>query len=53
LAGNIDYTSVAKNLDGLLNKELERLDDDFLPGPAYLEKWGHQVDSSGTVPYVN
>ena len=53
LTGNSAFESIAKNLDGLLNKELDRLGDDFLPGPAYLEKWGHTVDSTGTVPYVN
>ena len=51
LAGNPDFESIAKNLDELLIKELNRLDDEFLPGASYLEKWGHKVDSTGTVPY--
>lgn len=51
LAGNLAFESIAKNLDELLIKELNRLDDEFLPGASYIEKWGHKVDSTGTVPY--
>lgn len=53
LVGNPSFKSVAENLEELLDKELDRLDDDFLPGASYLETWGHKVDSTGTVPYVN
>lgn len=51
LTGNPAFESIAKNLDELLIKELNRLDDEFLSGASYLEKWGHKVDSTGTVPY--
>ncbi|WP_159023111.1 sulfatase/phosphatase domain-containing protein [Formosa sp. L2A11] len=51
LAGNAAYESIAGNLEELLNKELNRLEDDFLPGPSYIEKWGYIVDPTGTVPY--
>ena len=27
--------------------------DQFLPGSAYLKKWGYEVDETGTVPYQN
>ncbi|MEZ4777062.1 MAG: sulfatase [Bacteroidia bacterium] len=53
LAGNPAYQSIAENLAGLLTQELNRLNDEFLPGPSYLEKWGYAVDSTGTVPYRN
>lgn len=53
LAGNPAFKSIAENLEDLLAKELNRLDDEFLPGPTYIEKWAHKVDASGTVPYVN
>lgn len=53
LTGNPRYDSIAENLEELLYKELDRLDDEFLPGPSYLEKWGYVVDSRGTVPYTN
>jgi len=45
------YKSVAKNLKKLLDKELYRLDDEFLSGADYVKKWGYPVDSTGTVPY--
>lgn len=53
LVGNPDFKLVAENLEGLLDNELTRLDDEFLPGASYVEKWGHEVDSTGTVPYRN
>lgn len=53
LAGDPAYELIVKNLEELLDNELSRLDDEFLPGSYYLEKWGHEVDSTGTVPYKN
>jgi arylsulfatase A-like enzyme len=53
LIGNSSYDDISKELAELLSRELKRLGDDFLPGPAYLKKFGHIVDSSGTVPYKN
>ncbi len=53
LIGNTAFESIAKNLEELLSMELIRLDDEFATGPSYLEKWGHTVDSTGTVPYSN
>ncbi|MEP1488562.1 MAG: sulfatase [Algibacter sp.] len=53
LAGNPAYNTIANNLGELLKEELNRLDDEFLAGPTYIEKWGHLVDSTGTVPYKN
>jgi hypothetical protein len=26
--------------------------DDFLPGAAYIARWGYRVDENGTVPYT-
>jgi len=53
LIGNPSSDKISKKLEELLARELERLEDGFLPGPAYLKKFGHMVDSSGTVPYKN
>jgi len=53
LIGNPSYEEVSKNLEELLSRELNGLEDDFLPGPSYLKKFGHRVDSTGTVPYEN
>lgn len=51
LAGNPKYKKTANELEELLLKKLNTLEDEFLPGPSYIEKWGHKVDVSGTVPY--
>lgn len=41
-------------LDALLQRKLAASGDQFLPGAAYLERWGYQVDAAtGTVPYTN
>lgn len=52
LVENPKFDSVKKELDVLLADELNRVDDEFLTGPAYVEKWGHKVDETGTVPYT-
>ena len=51
LAENPTYNTITKDLEALLAEELKRLDDEFLAGASHLEKWGHTVDSTGTVPY--
>ena len=53
LIGIPSYDSISNKLEVLLSRELNRLEDDFLPGPSYLKKFGHMVDSTGTVPYEN
>jgi len=53
LIGDPSFDKITKDLEVLLSSELEHLEDDFLPGPSYLSKFGHKVDSSGTVPYTN
>jgi arylsulfatase A-like enzyme len=53
LVGNADYAAVQTELDTLLKDKLTGLDDEFLPGDAYIEKWGYKVNERGTVEYVN
>ena len=53
LANNKSYKTTAEILDELLSKELNRLNDEFLAGTSYIEKWGHKIDKTGTVPYKN
>tara|TARA_R110001592_G_scaffold123108_5_gene330647 strand:+ start:4343 stop:4543 length:201 start_codon:yes stop_codon:yes gene_type:complete len=45
------YKPITKNLKKLLDKELYRLDGEFLTGASYVKKWGYPIDSTGTVPY--
>jgi arylsulfatase A-like enzyme len=53
LIGNPSFDKISTDMEELLSRELERLEDDFLPGPSYLKKFGYRVDASGTVPYTN
>ncbi len=42
---------IMKSLEETLRALLTARDDAFLPGRAYLKKWGYQVDFIGTMPY--
>lgn len=53
LAGMPEHTALQERLNGILRRKLERQKDRFLPGPYYLDRWGYEVDSSGTVPYTD
>jgi len=35
----------------VLVRKLKERHDAFLPGNAYIQQWGYQVDATGTVPY--
>jgi hypothetical protein len=37
-------------LDTTLKKKLAATRDEFLSGDAYINKWGYQVDATGTAP---
>ena len=37
-------------LDALLKRKLRERNDEFLPGDAYIRKWGWKVDANGTAP---
>jgi hypothetical protein len=52
LVGYPKYSELQAELDKRLTERLEENGDEFLPGMAYTEKWGYQVDSTGTVPYA-
>ena len=32
--------------------KLKQQNDEFLPGEAYIKKWGYKVNADGTVPYT-
>ncbi|GAF05291.1 sulfatase family protein [Saccharicrinis fermentans] len=51
LKGDPAFESIIKNLEETLTEELKRMDDEFLTGSSYVEKWEHSIDSTGTVPY--
>lgn len=51
LVNNKEYTEIQADLEKRLMKRLKANGDEFLPGSHYIDKWGYEVDESGTVPY--
>jgi arylsulfatase A-like enzyme len=52
----VNQPGVAKlqaKLNAMLNRKLKATHDEFLPGAAYIKKWGYTVDDRGTVPYTD
>jgi arylsulfatase A-like enzyme len=43
------HATVREQLAGLLSEEMKRLQDDFLDGFDYVEKWGYKVNETGTI----
>lgn len=50
--GESQYEDARLALDAELQRRLVMLDDEFLPGPVYLERWGYHVGARGTVAYT-
>ena len=48
LVANSSHTKLLAEMESLLQSKLTAQKDEFLPGPAYIEKWGWKVDASGT-----
>ncbi|MFO7975237.1 MAG: sulfatase [Candidatus Hydrogenedentota bacterium] len=51
LCNDPSMAEIQAKLDAQLNKRLAERNDEFLPGPVYIERFGYTVDESGTVPY--
>lgn len=49
--GEPEMAAIQAELESLLQAELRRCGDAFLPGQAYLKKWNYETDATGTVPY--
>jgi len=46
------YAESQADIEARLQAKLEATHDEFLPGMAYIQRWGYQVDETGTVPYT-
>lgn len=46
------YAAIVEELDGWLQRRLDALGDEFLPGLEYIRRWSYPVDETGTVPYT-
>ncbi|MEI6390454.1 MAG: sulfatase [Verrucomicrobiota bacterium] len=51
LANQPKYSKLQSKLEAALARKLKERHDEFLPGDAYIKKWGYEVDANGTVPY--
>ena len=47
LANQPKCSKLQAKLETTLARKLKERHDDFLPGEAYIEKWGYQVDANG------
>ena len=52
LVGKPEHAALQASLDAQLKQKLAEQHDDFLPGTAYIAKWGHKVNALGTVDYA-
>jgi arylsulfatase A-like enzyme len=46
------HAKLQADLDAWLRRKLAERRDEFLPGDAYIAKWGYRVNERGTVPYT-
>ncbi|MBN1418898.1 MAG: sulfatase [Planctomycetes bacterium] len=53
LAGKPEHAALEARLDLALERRLRERGDEFLPGEAYLKRWGYEVDATGTIPYAS
>lgn len=52
LCNKPEHAQLQRGLEEVLTKKLRDTNDEFLPGPKYIEKWGYVVNETGTVPYT-
>ena len=51
LVNEAEYAELVEELDAELQRQLDRIGDDFRPAEAYLEEWNYEVDDTGATPY--
>jgi arylsulfatase A-like enzyme len=51
LVGAPEQKKLQQKLDAQLQRKLRDAHDDFLPGAAYVKKWGYVTTERGTIPY--
>ncbi len=52
LVGKPGSADLQRKLEAVLKRKLAETRDEFLPGTAYIKKWGYKVNRSGTVGYT-
>lgn len=51
LVNKPEFSEIQTELDAWLQRKLDAMNDEFLTGMDYIEKWGYPVNENGTVPY--
>lgn len=46
------YAETRLYLDDLLSRRLAARGDEFLPGTVYVDRFGYELDATGTIPYT-
>ena len=52
LVGVPEHAELVRELDAWLQRRLDAMGDEFLPGMEYIRRWGYPVNENGTVPYT-
>ncbi len=52
LVGRPEAAALQAALDARLQRRLQREGDEFLPGEAYIARWGYKTDASGAMPII-
>ena len=53
LVGDPAHSKLEMKMEEVLKRKLRKSGDEFLPGDAYVKKWGYQTNATGTVSYTN
>ena len=46
------HADLQAQLEAQLQRKLDAMGDEFLPGLEYINRWGYEIDETGTVPYT-
>ena len=51
LVNKPEHEDLRKKLELSLQRELEKVGDEFMPRQCYIEKWNYKLNESGHIPY--
>jgi hypothetical protein len=51
LAGKSGFENLQDEMEKMLQRELEKVEDSFSPRQYYIDKWGYRLGESGYIPY--
>jgi hypothetical protein len=52
LVGQPEFAQLEEELENILLQKLVEANDQFLPGQAYLDRWGYKLNANGIIPYA-